>query len=152
MNSPFASSNSIITMYLEPILHPFFQTYIDIITLSAEPPGPIADMVKLINFPKLSPFQQVGRFASPFASSGSCTFALLRYPKNAPNSSIKFNDSLMTAEDIPSVFSYLTSNGYSIEQSLSQMIFDSPVNIGGVGVQRLSGNKKMICMFKYNSN
>ena len=53
MNSPFASSNSIITMYLEPILHPFFQTYIDIITLSAEPPGPLADMVKLINFPKI---------------------------------------------------------------------------------------------------
>ena len=146
MSSPFAKSNSIITMYLEPILHPFFQTYVDIITLSSTPQGPLADMVKLIQFPKLSPFQQLGRLASPFAS---CTFALLRYPTHSPNSSIKFNDALMTNEDIPSVFSYLTSNGYTIEQSLSQMMFDSPVQTGGVSTQRVSGNKKMICMFTY---
>ena len=146
MSSPFANSNSIITMYLEPILHPFFQTYVHIITLSSTPQGPLADMVKLIQFPKLSPFQQLGRLASPFSS---CTFALLRYPTHSPNSSIKFNDALMTNEDIPSVFSYLTSNGYTIEQSLSQMMFDSPVQIGGVSTQRVSGNKKMICMFTY---
>jgi hypothetical protein len=151
MTSPFASSNSIITMYLEPILHPHFNSYINVITLSSMPSGPLSDMVKVMNFPKLSPFQQVGRFASPFATSATCIHVLLRYPKNTANASIKYNDSLMTAEDIPSVFSYLTSNGYTIEQSLSQMMFDSPVDIGGISTQRLSGNKKMICMFKYQS-
>ena len=83
MTSPFDSANSIITMYLEPILHPHFNSYINVITLSSMPSGPLSDMVKVMNFPKLSPFQQVGRFASPFATSATCIHTLLRYPKKS---------------------------------------------------------------------
>lgn len=152
MTSPFSSANKMCTLYLEPVLHPFFQSYLQVITLSSIPSGPLADLVDVVHFPKLSPFQQIGRFASPFAGRiNSCVYVLLRYPKGSVSASMKHVDSLMTADDIPSVLSYLTENGYTIDTSLTHMLFDSEVSIGGVSTQRHSGNRKMICMFKYSS-
>ena len=151
MTSPFAFSNQLCTLYLEPILHPFFQSYQEIITLNTKPAGPLGDLVDLLHFPKLSPFQQVGRFATPFPGTVSnCVYVLLRYPKGSISASMKHVDLFMTKEDIPSVLSFLQSNDYSVETALTHMMFDSKVDIGGVSTQRLSGNKKMICMFKYS--
>ena len=151
MTSPFTSSNSMCTLFLEPILHPHFQSYQQIITLNSIPDGPLANLVDLQKFPKLSSFQQVGRFASPFPGTiSNCIYVLLRYPKGTIQSSSKHVDSFMTADDIPSVFSYLQSTGYTIDTSLTTMLFDSKVSIGGISSTRHSGNKKMICMFKYS--
>ena len=57
----------------------------------------------------------------------------------------------MTAEDIPSVLSYLELNSYTIEKDMSKILQRSNIGIGGVTQSRLSGNRKMICVIKYTA-
>jgi hypothetical protein len=60
-------------------------------------------------------------------------------------------DTFMTAEDIPALFSYLETNGYIIDRSLTQILIDSKINIGGASACRYSGNRQMVCMFSYGN-
>jgi hypothetical protein len=53
------TSNTVFTIYLEPILDSYSKTYINVITLSGIPTGPLGQMVKLISLPKLSPFMNM---------------------------------------------------------------------------------------------
>ena len=139
--SPFAKSNSSFTLYLEPILNTYFQTYQNIITVSTIPPGPLANMVAQITTPKLSPFQQAPLFTNnPF----NCTYALLRYPVQSSLSTIKNTDYFMGADDIPSIISYLQDNGYIIDAAITTLLFKSKIPIGGVSDSRISGNRKLI--------
>jgi hypothetical protein len=145
--SPFGKSNSTFVLYLEPVLNSYYQTYQNIITISTMPPGPLADMVTMINLPKLSPFQEAGPFSGPNRGFG-CTHVLLRYPKSAcgvSNVLGKNTDVFMGADDIPSVLGYLKTNGYTVDTSLTKMMFQGPIKIGGASDQRFSGDRKMIC-------
>jgi hypothetical protein len=149
MESPFAAANTTFTMYLEPIRMNFNKTYQNIITISTMPPGPLADMVKPMSFEKLSPFQQRGSFYNGFG----CTNVLLRYPKQYAGamSSIKTGDYFMTTDDIPSVLSYLQTNGYTVDTNMTKLMFKSRVPMGGVSESRLSGDRRMICMVNYTT-
>ena len=137
MESPFAKTNTI-TMFLEPILDPVSKTYIEAITLSGIPPGPISKMVKMFSMKRLSEFQ-----IYPI----NCSFVLLRYPVSSCSICL---DNYMVIDDIPSVFSYLQSNGYTIQEGLTRML-----QKGGFGTfisnMVISGNKRTICMFSYPS-
>ena len=149
MNSPFGKSNRTFVLYLEPVLNSYYQTYQNIITISTMPPGPLADMVTMINLPKLSPFQEAGSFSNPAMGRGfCCTHVLLRYPKSecgVSNVLGKNTDVFMGADDIPSVLGYLKTNGYTVDTSLTKMMFQGPIKIGGASDQRFSGDRKMIC-------
>jgi len=147
MNSPFDNYNSHCILYLEPFLNNFHKTYQNIITLSSMPDGPLADLVTTTSISKLSPFQQLNSISS---NPSNCTYVLLRYPKNNAGSmsSIKNAEYFMGHDDIPSIFSYLQSNGYEVDTKLTKMLFKSDV-VGGSSQNSLSGNKKMICMIRY---
>jgi hypothetical protein len=140
--SPFSSSSGSVVLYLEPVLNSYFKSYQNILTVSAMPSGPLKNMVSRIKFPKLS------EFSSPFSpASIECgTYVLGRYTSsiNMTNS-----DAFMYADDIPSVLSYLVANGYTIDTSLTTMLQKSEVRIGGNN--GYSGNRRMVCMFTYNS-
>jgi hypothetical protein len=150
MESPFAKSNTTFVLYLEPVLNTYYKTYQNIITISTMPSGPLADMVTMINTPKLSPFQEFGQFSTPnFGRGFGCTYVLLRYPKYACGFSGgvgKNIDYFMGADDIPSVLAFLNSNGYNVDTGITKMLFKSRITIGGVSETRLSGDRKMICM------
>lgn len=146
MESPFYKNNADSTnvvMYLEPYLNTYYKSYQNIITLSAVPTGPLAEMVKMIPFAKLSIFQEPSAF---YSNPMNCTYALLRYPTNTYRS-IKTADYFMGADDIPAIFSYLQTNGYTIDTNLTHMLHTSKVDVGGVSESKMSGNRKMICFF-----
>lgn len=146
MESPFSTANTSFVLYLEPIRISLQKTYQDIITVSTIPAGPLSNMVKPMSFEKLSPFQQTGALFNGFG----CTNVLLRYPKgNANGLSIKNHEIYMTKDDIPSVFSYLQSNGYTVDTNMTKLMFKSRVSMGGVSETRLSGDRRMICMVTY---
>jgi len=153
MESPFATSNQSFVMYLEPILNSYYKTYQNVITLSIMPSGPLANMVTSMSTTKLSPFQESGAFSSPGMFSDNCVYVLLRYPKQGSGfggrGSIKHPDYFMGADDIPSVLSWLVSNGYSIDTDITKMLYKSRITIGGVSESRLSGDRKMICMARF---
>lgn len=154
MESPFSNfggqNNGTFVLYIEPILNTYYQTYQNVITVSEMPSGPLADMVTLINLPKLSPFQQAGVFSVPYLGRGigSCVYVLLRYPKSVCGvvGTGKNTDNFMGADDIPSVLGYLVSNGYKVDTSITKMLQNSRVLIGGYSDKRFSGDRKMICL------
>jgi hypothetical protein len=147
--SPFASSSgTFFTLYIEPILNTYFQTYQNVITLSAMPNGPLANMVTMISVNKLSPFQQNSVFSAPF----SCVYVLLRYPVQSSKSSIKNMDYFMTAEDIPSVIAYLTQQGYIVDTQMTQLVHGHShegILVGGTSERRISGMRKLIAMVRH---
>ena len=149
MESPFDNYNSHCILYLEPFLNNFHKTYQSVITLSSMPDGPLANLVTTTSTSKLSPFQQLNSISS---NPSNCVHVLLRYPKNSAGSisSVKNTEHFMGNDDIPSIFSYLQSNGYEVDTKLTKMLFKSDV-IGGTSQNRLSGNKKMICMIRYTN-
>jgi hypothetical protein len=103
-------------------------------------------MVFSIRVDKLSPFQALPPGAS--CAFPQCTLAIGKYiTKPVMNNT----DTFMTAEDIPALFSYLETNGYTIDRTLTHMLIDSKINlvIGSVSNCRYSGNRQMVCMFSY---
>jgi hypothetical protein len=142
--SPFSSSSGSVVLYLEPVLNSYFKSYQNILTVSSLPSGPLKNMVSRIKFPKLSEFSTFSPFSPASIECG--TYVLGRYTSsiNMTNS-----DAFMYADDIPSVLSYLQTNGYTIDTSLTTMLQKSEVRIGGNN--GASGNRRMVCMFTYNS-
>lgn len=139
-------------LYLEPILNSYYQAYQNILTLNTPlPAGPLASMVSTVQLPPLSPFQTASTFASPFYKGGNCTAVLLRYPDlaGAGVGVCKVADSFLGADDIPDVFSFLISNGYTIDTSLTKMMNQSRAMIGGVSERTLSGDRRMVAIVSY---
>ena len=148
MESPFKNHSSVV-MYLEPFLNSYTQNYQNIITFSNMPDGPLSNMVSMISSPKLSSFQYLNNGNNP----NNCIYVLLRYPKNncgGGNGCLKNPDFFMGSDDIPSIFGYLRTNGYSIDTEITKMMNKSRVLVGGVSDTRFSGDRKMISMFSYN--
>ena len=115
------------------------QTYYKVISLSAMPPGPLANMVVSRKFPPLSEFQAL----SPWDIHGShCRYVLLRYPKGTVGSGSIHN--LMSQNDIPSLFAYLASNGYQVQTELTKLISDQGLHSGG------ASSRKFICFATYS--
>ena len=154
MESPFYPSGSTasttsgsFTLYLEPILDSYSQTYRQVITLSSIPPGPLASMVKTMSLPKLSPFVSYTNNQSELGFG--CSYILMRYPNgySHPNShshSKKKGSDYMYSEDIPAVFSYLTNNGYTIDNSITKMMNGSRILVGNG-----SNDKRLICFVSF---
>jgi hypothetical protein len=148
LESPF-SQNSSFVLYLEPVYNSFLQVYQNIITLNVMPPGPLSHMVTYCHFPKLSTFQEPNATYDPFMN---CVHVLLRFPVSQIGSGYGvFQNSsyLMGVDDIPSIFSYLQNQGYKIDSSLTNMLQDGRVIVGGVSDKRFSGNRKMIAMVSF---
>jgi hypothetical protein len=146
--SPFSSNRSF-ALYLEPILNPYFQAYQNIITLSCVPDGPLRHMVTHINPPKLSPFTDTGPF---YSGLQNCFPALLRQPVSVIGSgsaAFKWNQAFMGADDIPAIFDFLLTHQYQIDTSITSMLLDGPVVVGGVSNRRPSGQRKMIAFVSY---
>jgi hypothetical protein len=147
--SPFDNGTSF-SLYLEPVLNSYWKTYMQVITLNIIPDGPLHDLVMSISFPKLSSFQEAPG-NSPLFRGSNCVPCLMRYPITSIGGSgaaFRMGDAFMGADDIPSVFSFLQSNGYTIQTQLTSMLTEGPVPMGGVSEQRLSGNRKFIAMVR----
>jgi len=136
--SVFDISNTSVSFYLDNVLDSGSQTYYKVISLSAMPPGPLANMVVSRKFPPLSEFQTL----SPWDIHGShCRYVLLRYPKGTVGSGSIHN--LMSQNDIPSLFAYLASNGYQVQTELTKLISDQGLHSGG------ASSRKFICFATY---
>ena len=136
--------NNTFCLYLEPFLNTYYQTYQNIITLNMMPNGPLSEMVTFMNTPKLSPYQSLGF---------NCKYVLLRYPASVSgiqSGVFKDADAFMGSDDIPSILGYLISCGYTIDTSLTKMLFQSRVVVGSDN--NGGGDRKLICMVTYNPN
>ncbi len=134
-------SGSSFVLYLEPVLNTFVKEYMNVITVSTMPLGPLQPLVSTLNAPKLSPFREPSPFdGRPF---GSCIYVLMRYPGKRD---LTCSDAFMTADDIPAVLGFLMENGYQVDTDLSKMLMKSGV-MGGAS--NYSGKRRLIAMVRW---
>ena len=108
-------------------LDTFNQCYKNIVVINLPPEGPLGKIVRRIQMPQLSPFNAVGSCCN----KNGCALALL---------SLRECNGLMRDDEIPDLFSFLLSNGYKIDTSLTKMMNQSEIKIN---------NNKILCFITY---
>jgi hypothetical protein len=121
------------TVYLEPFLNTYYKEYQNILTVDRTPGGAIGAYVKRVNAPVLSPFNT---FPSALSPVNNCLCAFVRNPNGF---TMKNNNPFLNERDIPSLLSFLRTNGYSVDMETVKIMHKA-------GVQS-TGDKRMICVF-----
>lgn len=108
-----------ISLFSQPYLDTYNQCYKNIVVVNMLPKGPLAKIVRFIKFPPLSEFNR----------DAKCGYAL-----------INCKNELMIVDEIPDLISYLVSNNYSIDTSITKMFNTSDIRF----------DNKLICFITYN--
>ena len=116
-----------ISLFSQPYYDPYSQCYLNIVTMNLEPQGPLNQLTRRIKFNPLSEFKEPSnctrlqtcglglislRFLNGFGVSGN----------NSQSCSV-----LMTVDEIPDLFTFLLSNGYTIDTRITQMMNQSSI-------------------------
>ena len=109
------------------------QQYQNILMLNIEPDGPLRRFVRRIQLPRLTPFQTD-------RSEEKCGLVITNFLNNNHNHNNNKNG-LMTPNDIPDLYSFLTANGYQIDTQLTNMMNQSQV--------KLTPGKQIVCLATY---
>ena len=107
MESPFdlpTMNTKTFALYLEPIMEPLSKEYQTVLTVDREPAGPLKQCVIQAKLPMLSVFKY------PYATE--CSYYLTKYPGTK---------TYMHRDDIPKVFAFLESNGYTLNAAQTKM-------------------------------
>jgi hypothetical protein len=124
MESPFdISSNKTFTLYIETILEPLSEEYKEVLGLDIMPEGPLNKCVFQTRLPELSPFK--------YPYNITCSYYLTKFPSTK---------TYMYRTDIPSVFSFLQSNGYTINTSLTRLYRHNNIK-----------TRELVCVINYNN-
>ncbi len=104
--------------------------------LNIEPEGPLRAFVRRLRLPRLTPYQTE-------KSEETCGLVLTNFLNNQNyyNNQNKNNNWLMTPNDIPDLYSFLTANGYQIDTQLTNMMNQSQV--------KLTPGKQIVCLATY---
>ena len=111
--------SEIYTIGSQPYYNNLAKCYTHIYTIDRMPLLPLANIVRRVNNPKLSPFQTSSDCCSTY--NNNCILALFN-----PTSL----QELLRPGQEAILFSYLVSNGYTIDTSLTKILKNAPVQNG----------------------
>jgi hypothetical protein len=120
-------------------LDTFNQCYKNIIVINLPPEGPLGKIVGTLKMPPLSPFNVYGPCCNRIRYN-DCSLALFSLQSCNGVGNVRGNY-LMNDDEIPDLFSFLLSNGYKIDTSLTKMMNQSEVKIN---------DNKILCFITYN--
>ncbi len=127
-----------VTLFSQPFLDTYNQCYKNIVTINLMPQGPLAQLVRRVQFPPLSQFKQPG----PCSRINNCGLALTTL--DAFNNVCHKNGSnLMIVDEVPNLMSFLLSNGYDINTSITKMLNNSDIRF------ETENANKLICVVTY---
>lgn len=126
--------NRTCSLFSQPYLDTYNQCYKNIITINLLPKGPLSRFVRKIKLTPLSTFKQ----PNPCNTYKQCAYGLL--------SINRYNCSdLMTVNELPDLISYLVSNGYTVDTSITKMFNQSDI------LFQTNDTNKLICIINYNN-
>ena len=125
--SPFQQISAY-TLTIEPYLNTFSKQYENIFDIDKMPLGPLGQLVSRFRAPRLSPFDYNN---DSFNKNDCCKFAIRRH--------FRRDNEFLTADDVPSLLAYLSTNGYSINSEITKIVQKTKYN------QR----KSFVCVFYY---
>jgi hypothetical protein len=126
-----------VSLFSQPYLDTYNQCYKNIVVVNLKPQGPLGDLVRFVKFPPLSEFKQPG----PCSPLKDCGYALMSLDGCNAGCS---GSNLMVVDEVPNLISYLVSNGYSVDTSITKMF-----NTSDIRFDTNTGNK-LICFITYN--
>ena len=121
-------SSKTVSLFTQPYLDKINQCYKNIVVINMRPQGPLAEYVKIMKFPPLSEFKQK-------SNKKECGLYLLSFYDN---------DKMMEVDEVPNLISYLVSNGYTVDTSITKMFNSSDISFD------TEQGKKLICFITYN--
>jgi len=124
-----------VSLFSQPFLDTYNKCYKNIVVINFLPQGPLADLVRFTKFPPLSEFKTPG----PCSPIKQCGYALM----SLGGCNMGCED-LMVVDEVPNLISYLVSNGYSVDTSITKMFNQSEIRF-----DTNTGNK-LICFITYN--
>jgi hypothetical protein len=133
---PPIQSAKTVSLFSQPYLDTYNQCYKNIVVVNLKPQGPLGELVRFVKFPPLSEFKQPG----PCSPLKDCGYAIMSL--DGCNAGCKSD--LMVVDEVPNLISYLVSNGYSVDTSITKMFNDSDIRF-----DTNTGNK-LICFVTYN--
>ena len=92
------------------------QCYKRIFVIDRMPLGPMQNIIRTLNTPKLSPFKQ----SSPCCPIKNCVMAIY-HPDDVTQ--------LLTIEQLPILITYLQNNSYTIDNTTTTLMFDNKQQI-----------------------
>jgi hypothetical protein len=139
MNHPNQASKTV-TLFSQPYLDTYNQCYKNIVTVNLLPQGPLAQLVRKVQFPPLSQFKQPG----PCSRINNCGLALTTLNSVFYNNLNKGCSGFMIVDEVPNLMSFLLSNGYDINTSITKMLNNSDIRFD------TENANKIICVVTYN--
>ena len=134
---PPIQGSKTVSLFSQPYLDKYNQCYKNIVVVNLMPQGPLANIVRFVNFPPLSEFKQPGH-CSPLKQ---CGLALMTLDGCITSRGCD----LISVDEVPTLISFLVSNGYTVDTSITKMFNDSDIRF-----DTNTGNK-LICFITYNS-
>lgn len=119
-------TSATVSLFSQPYLDTLNQCYRDIVVVNVKPQGPLGDLVRRVQFPPLSTFKQPG----PCSPLKQCGYALMSLSNQGCTCN---SQSLMAVDEVPILISFLLSNGYKVDTSITTMFqqsdirFDNPL-------------------------
>jgi len=116
-----------ISLFSQPYYDPCSQCYFNIVTMNLPPHGPLLKITRRIKIYPLSEFKEPGN-CTRLQTCGLGLRSLRFLPEfsGGYNNSYSCSD-LMTVDEIPDLFSFLLSNGYSVDTSITKMMNQSSI-------------------------
>jgi len=139
MNHPNQAAKTV-TLFSQPFLDTYNQCYKNIVTINLIPQGPLAQFVRKVQFPPLSQFKQLG----PCSRINNCGLALTALNNTFYNNLNKGCSGFMVVDEVPNLLSFLLSNGYSVNTSITKMLNTSDIRF------ETENANKLICVVTYN--
>ena len=116
------------TIVSQPYYDRYSKQYQNILLVNVVPEGPLGAFIRRLQLPRL---YKEGRNYNGLEGCGLAIVNL--FPSysfsNGNSNSNKLKNGLLTPNEIPDLYSFLTSNGYQIETQLTNMMNQSAVKI-----------------------
>lgn len=131
------------TIISQPYYDQYCKQYQNILMVNVVPDGPLGHLIRRIQLPRLY------KEATSYNGIDGCGLAITKvflnsntFPNSFSNNSNKFGkNGLLTPNEIPDLYSFLTANGYQIETQLTNMMNQSAV--------KLTPGKQIVCSATY---
>ena len=127
------------TIVSQPYYDQYCKQYQNILLVNVVPEGPLGHLIRRLRLPRLY------KEGSNYNGLEGCGLAIVNpFPNNtfSNSNSNKFGENgLLTPNEIPDLYSFLTANGYQIETQLTNMMNQSAVKI--------TPGRQIVCMATY---
>jgi hypothetical protein len=124
------------TIISQPYYDKYCKQYQNILMVNVVPEGPLGRLIRQIQLPRL--YTEGSNYNGIEGCGLAITNPYLNSIAFSNNNNNYCNNGLLTPNEIPDLYSFLTSNGYQIETQLTNMMNQSPVKI--------TPGRQIVCM------